>query len=100
MDDGSVPRVGLALWGTEPVPTTAGHARAAEAAGFESIWLVDSQLICRELHVTLAACAAVTSRLRLATGVTVPRTRHASVTASALATLLRRKTTNAGAERS
>lgn len=87
MDDGSVARVGLALWGTESVQATVGHARAAEAAGFESIWLVDSQLICRELYVTLAACAAATSRLRLASGVTVPRTRHASVTASALATL-------------
>jgi len=83
----STPRVGLALWGTEPVATTAAHARRAEEVGFESIWLVDSQLICRELYVTLAACAAATARLRLATGVTVPRTRHASVTAGALATL-------------
>jgi 5,10-methylenetetrahydromethanopterin reductase len=87
MHEGSIARVGLALWGTESVQATAGHARAAEAAGFESIWLVDSQLICRELYVTLAACAAATSRLLLASGVTVPRTRHASVTASALASL-------------
>ncbi|MBT5079592.1 MAG: LLM class flavin-dependent oxidoreductase [Rhodospirillaceae bacterium] len=79
--------VGLALWGSEPVQTTVSHARAAEQAGFESIWLTDTQLICRELYVTLAACATATTRLRLATGVTMPRTRHASVTASALATL-------------
>ncbi|MEQ9126597.1 MAG: LLM class flavin-dependent oxidoreductase, partial [Alphaproteobacteria bacterium] len=79
--------VGLALWGTEPIRTTVEHVRRAEAAGFESVWLVDSQLICRELHVTLAAAALATRRIRLATGVTVPRIRHASVTASALATL-------------
>jgi len=41
--------VGLALWGTEPVQTTVGHARLAEQVGFESIWLTDTQLICREL---------------------------------------------------
>ncbi|MBL6953390.1 MAG: LLM class flavin-dependent oxidoreductase [Alphaproteobacteria bacterium] len=79
--------VGLALWGTERVQTTVSHARLAEQVGFESIWLTDTQLICRELYVTLAACATATTRLRLATGVTVPRTRHPSVTASALATL-------------
>lgn len=42
MDDGSVARVSLALWGTESVQAVVGHARAAEAAGFESIWLVDT----------------------------------------------------------
>ncbi len=88
--DASAPQkkpVGLALWGTEPVQTTVRHARLAEQVGFESIWLTDTQLICRELYVTLAACATSTTRLRLATGVTVPRTRHPSVTAGALATL-------------
>ncbi|MBT3534607.1 MAG: LLM class flavin-dependent oxidoreductase [Rhodospirillaceae bacterium] len=80
-------RVGLALWGTESVGATVNHAKLAEQVGFESIWLTDTQLICRELYVTLAACATATTRLMLATGVTVPRTRHPSVTASALATL-------------
>ena len=67
--------------------TTVCHARLAEQVGFESIWLTDTQLICRELYVTLAACATATTRLGIASGVTVPRTRHPSVTASALATL-------------
>jgi 5,10-methylenetetrahydromethanopterin reductase len=79
--------VGLALWGTEPVQTLVSYAQLAEQVGFESIWLVDTQLICRELYVTLAACAAGTERLKLASGVTVPITRHVSVTASGLATL-------------
>jgi len=79
--------VGVALWGTEPVRAMVGHASTAERVGFESIWLVDTQMICRELYVTLAACAAATETLVLATGVTVPGTRHESVTAAALATL-------------
>jgi 5,10-methylenetetrahydromethanopterin reductase len=43
--------------------------------------------VCRELWVTLAACATATSRIRLGPGVTVPHSRHVSVTASAIATL-------------
>lgn len=79
--------VGLALWGTEPVRTTVGYAQLAEQVGFESVWLVDTQMICRELYVTLAACAVETEDLKLASGVTVPITRHPSVTAAGLATL-------------
>ncbi len=79
--------VGLAMWGTEPVSAMVRYAQLAEQVGFESIWLVDTQMICRELYVTLAACAAATTELKLATGVTVPVTRHSSVTAAGLATL-------------
>lgn len=86
LSTGSAP-VGLALWGTEPVQSMVGYAQLAEEVGFESIWLVDTQMICRELYVTLAACAVATSSLKLASGVTVPITRHPSVTAAGLATL-------------
>lgn len=81
------PKLGLALWGTEPVHVLAEHAALAERVGFESAWIIDSQLLCREVYVTLAACLMRTTRLRLATGVTQPATRHSSVTASAMATL-------------
>ena len=87
MDRTGAAPIGLALWGTEPVRTMVDYAQLAEQVGFESIWLVDTQLLCRELYVTLAACAMATERLKLASGVTVPMTRHESVTASALATL-------------
>jgi 5,10-methylenetetrahydromethanopterin reductase len=49
--------------------------------------VIDSQLICRDVFVTLTALALGTSRIRLATGVTQPSTRHPAVTASALAAL-------------
>jgi 5,10-methylenetetrahydromethanopterin reductase len=45
-------------------------------------------LLCREVYLTLGACLAATTTLRVATGVTQPATRHASVAASALATLV------------
>jgi 5,10-methylenetetrahydromethanopterin reductase len=59
----------------------------AERLGYDTAWITDSHLICRELWVTLAACAVATSRIRLGPGVTVPHSRHVSVTASAAATL-------------
>jgi 5,10-methylenetetrahydromethanopterin reductase len=81
------PKFGIALWGAEPVPALAAHAALAEQVGLESAWIIDSQLLCREVYISLAACLMRTSRLRVATGVTQPATRHLSVVASAAATL-------------
>jgi len=81
------PKFGLALWGAEPVQTLAANAALAEQVGFESAWIIDSQLLCREVYVSLAACLMHTTNLRVATGVTQPATRHLSVVASAVATL-------------
>jgi 5,10-methylenetetrahydromethanopterin reductase len=80
-------KLGIALWGTQPMPRLIEQVRLAEQLGLESVWVIDSQLICRDIFVTLAACLASTSRILLATGVTNPRTRHVSATASAIATL-------------
>jgi 5,10-methylenetetrahydromethanopterin reductase len=81
------PRLALAMWGAEPVQTLAANAALAERVGFESAWIIDSQLLCREVYVSLAACLMGTTTLRVATGVTQPTTRHLSVVASAAATL-------------
>jgi 5,10-methylenetetrahydromethanopterin reductase len=80
-------RIGIALWGTQPMSRLIEQVRLAEQLGLESVWVIDSQLICRDIFVTLAACLASTSRILLATGVTNPRTRHVTTTASAIATL-------------
>jgi 5,10-methylenetetrahydromethanopterin reductase len=80
-------KLGLALWGTVPVAQLARQAAVAESIGCDSVWVIDSQLLCREVYLTLAACLAQTTTLRVATGVTQPATRHPSVAASALATL-------------
>jgi 5,10-methylenetetrahydromethanopterin reductase len=80
-------KLGISLWGTVPVADLARQAQLAEAIGCDSVWVIDSQLLCREVYLTLAACLAQTTTLRVATGVTQPATRHPSVAASALATL-------------
>jgi 5,10-methylenetetrahydromethanopterin reductase len=67
--------------------TVVQEARQAEALGYASVWLGDSQLIWRELYVLLGAVAATTSRVALGTGVTNPVTRHPAVTAGAITTL-------------
>jgi 5,10-methylenetetrahydromethanopterin reductase len=71
----------------QPADVVARQVKLAEELGYETAWITDSHLVCRELWVTLAACALATSRIKLGPGVTVPHTRHFSVTASAIATL-------------
>ncbi len=49
--------------------------------------MIDSQLLCRDVTVTLTAILARTTRMLAATGVTQPVTRHASVMAGGMASL-------------
>lgn len=77
----------VGLLNNEPVATVVRQAQLAEALGYDTVWITDSHLVCRELWVTLAACALGTTRIKLGPGVTVPHTRHWSVTAGAIATL-------------
>ena len=77
----------VGILGNQPVPTIVRQVQLAEALGYEAGWITDAHLVCRELWVTLAACAVATSRIKLGPGVTVPHTRHFSVTASAITTL-------------
>jgi 5,10-methylenetetrahydromethanopterin reductase len=65
----------------------ARQAERAEAAGFDGIAMVDSQNLAGDPYVALALAARVTDRLRLATGVTNPVTRHPAVTAAAISTV-------------
>jgi 5,10-methylenetetrahydromethanopterin reductase len=81
-------KLAVSLWGTVPINQLAEQARIAEAIGCDSVWVIDSQSLCREVYLSLAAILAQTTTLRVATGVTQPATRHPSVAASALATLV------------
>jgi len=64
--------------------------RFLEASRLHCAWIADSPpLGWPDVYVTLALCAAATSRIALAPGVTNPLTRHPSVTANALVTLHR-----------
>jgi len=70
-----------------PLPQVLDFTRRCEAAGFDGIGFLDSQMINRDLWVTMAAAATVTSRLRLVTAVTNAVTRHVSVVASSAASV-------------
>jgi 5,10-methylenetetrahydromethanopterin reductase len=62
-------------------------AKRAEDLGFSHAWFYDTQMLCADVFVAMAAAAAHTSRIRLGTGVLIPSNRIAPVTANALASL-------------
>jgi 5,10-methylenetetrahydromethanopterin reductase len=71
-----------------PHATEAARAAdRAESEGFDGIAFPDTQGIAGDPYVAMALAAWTTDRLKLATGVTNPYTRHPAVTASAIATI-------------
>ncbi|HQZ33964.1 MAG TPA: LLM class flavin-dependent oxidoreductase [Ilumatobacteraceae bacterium] len=70
-----------------PVARMAALGRAAEDLGFTRCWVYDEGLATRDVYITLAAIAQVTSHIELGTGITNPYTRHPAATAAAIATL-------------
>jgi alkanesulfonate monooxygenase SsuD/methylene tetrahydromethanopterin reductase-like flavin-dependent oxidoreductase (luciferase family) len=63
--------------------------RDAEALGYDRAWVPDSQMIWSDCYATLALAAHNTSRIRLGTGVAIPGTRIAPVTAHSIASINR-----------
>ncbi|PZH18832.1 hypothetical protein C1I97_03165 [Streptomyces sp. NTH33] len=63
------------------------EAAKLEADGWDGAVMVDSPCMFPEVWACLAVCAQATSRMKLATEVTNPITRHPSVTAAAAASL-------------
>jgi 5,10-methylenetetrahydromethanopterin reductase len=59
----------------------------AEKLGFTCAWFYDTQMLCADCFVAMAAAAVKTSRIHLGTGVVIPSNRIAPVTANALASL-------------
>jgi 5,10-methylenetetrahydromethanopterin reductase len=64
-----------------------GTARQLESEGWDGQAFMDSQSLGGDPYVLMGAWAMATQRLKLATGVTNPLTRHPVVTAAAAATL-------------
>ena len=77
---------GLLLLPSRPARELAALAARAEALGYDDLWLADERFF-RDVYACLAACALATRRIRLATGVTDPYSRHPALTAMAIATL-------------
>jgi 5,10-methylenetetrahydromethanopterin reductase len=80
-------RVTLRVSPFAPVQEVAAFTQRVEEAGFDGAGYLDSQMINRDVFVTMGLAASMTSRLRLITAVTNPVTRHVSTLASAAATV-------------
>ncbi len=87
--DGDLPDTEFWTWLLSEPTGMADSARRAEAQGWDGIGLGDSQSRTGDPYVCLTLAAAVTDTLGLATYVTNPVTRHASVTATSAFTLQR-----------
>jgi alkanesulfonate monooxygenase SsuD/methylene tetrahydromethanopterin reductase-like flavin-dependent oxidoreductase (luciferase family) len=61
--------------------------QAAEEAGYERAWVVDSQMLWEDVWVYLTRALAETGRIQLGVAVANPLTRHFSVSAGTAATL-------------
>ena len=70
-----------------PANEVADFVRQCEEAGFDGVGFLDSQLLERDVFVSMALSAQATSRIRLAAAVINPVTRHLSVLASAAKTV-------------
>jgi 5,10-methylenetetrahydromethanopterin reductase len=77
-------QISLRIPGTAPIREVASLVRDVEVAGFDGAGILDSQLLCRDVFVTMAAAAAQTSHVTIFPAVTNPFTRHTSVLASAI----------------
>ncbi|MFD0689408.1 LLM class flavin-dependent oxidoreductase [Actinomadura fibrosa] len=88
----TAPRIGTVMWPMQSWPEAGELWRLAEELGFRHAWVYD-HIAWRgttpwyDAYTTLAAAAAVTSRVRLGTLVTSPNFRHPVPTAHAVKTI-------------
>ena len=81
-----MPRIALRVPGSVPVTVCAEQARAAERAGFTTLWFAENPFG-RGALPALTACALVTKSIRLGVGVFNPFNRHPTLIAMEMATL-------------
>jgi 5,10-methylenetetrahydromethanopterin reductase len=80
-------RVGLRVPPCRPVAELADFVATVEDAGFDDVYVPDSQVLWRDAWMTLFAAAQRTSTIGLGTAVTNVVTRHPSVVASLVRTV-------------
>lgn len=78
---------GLRLPPCVPITQLAEFAVEAEAAGFDTVWIPDSQFLWRDVWTAATLVADRTAHIGLGVAVTNFETRHAAVTASAIASV-------------
>ena len=79
-------RVALYLQDMHPIRDGMDYVRYAEERGFEAVWQSESRLV-REATVPMAAYAAVTSRIKVGSGVIPIWTRNVGLLAATFSTL-------------
>ena len=79
-------RVALYLQDAHPLADAIEYVQYAELCGFEAVWQAESRLV-RDAIVPMAAFAAVTSRIKVGSGVINNWTRNAAVIAATFLTL-------------
>ena len=78
---------GVAMGMKESIDEIAGQALVAEESGFSHMSFLDSHNRSRDVYVMMAIAALNTRRIHIGQMVTLPFTRHPSVTANATATV-------------
>src|SRR5436190_1379998 len=86
MPAGAEGRVALYLQDKHPIREAMEYAKYAEQRGFEAVWQAESRLV-REATVPMAAFAAVTSRIKVGSGVIPIWTRNVGLLAATFSTL-------------
>lgn len=79
-------KAALYMQDKHPLRDAMEYTRYAEERGFEAVWQAESRLV-REATVPMAAYAAVTSRIKVASGVVSIWTRNVGLLAATFATL-------------
>ena len=79
-------RVALYLQDAHPLEDCIRYAKYAEEKGFEAVWQAESRLV-RDAIVPMAAYAAVTSRIKIGSGVINNWTRNIGLLAATFLTL-------------
>ncbi len=80
-------KLSLGVYPNEVPSDIVKSAKSAEDIGFDTLWMLDSHLLFREVYTMLGAIGLATDKLKLGTAVTNPLTRHMTVTASSFVTL-------------
>ena len=70
-----------------PIDRAVEIARFAETLGYRRCWVYDEGLAAADVYVAMTAVALATESLEVGPGITNPYTRHAGVTAGAVASL-------------
>ncbi|GLW99370.1 LLM class flavin-dependent oxidoreductase [Microtetraspora sp. NBRC 16547] len=81
-------RVGVRIPACQSLIEFGEAVKEVEQRGFSAVWVPDSQLLWRDTYAAMAFAAAATSTIQLGTGVSNLRTRHPSVVASAVNTVV------------